>query len=271
MSRIPSSTVLVAIGLAALALAAGCSDGGGSASATGTAGATTATLASEATTTSAVTAPESQSDSLDGCATKKDGHIIEMHVAGETLDGIVVGKGDVGVVLAHQKDSDLCAWLPYARHLNRLGFRSLAFDFKTYAVDLVESVRAAADELHRRGARRIILIGASMGGTAVLDAATRIPTVAGVVSASGPATYGDANASRAIRSLHVPLLFIVARDDEDFVPDARRLFQQASSPEKRLEILPGFTHGNGFFAAPVAGRAVRLVDDFIEDVVKDPE
>jgi dienelactone hydrolase len=128
----------------------------------------------------------------------------------------VIGHGPVGVVLAHERGRNLCSWLPYAHHLARLGLTALAFDFKTYAADLVDSVVAAAGELRRRGAEGILLIGASMGGTAVLDAARRVPGgVLGVVSVSGPSSFGDANAARAVRVLRAPVLFIVAHDDSE--------------------------------------------------------
>jgi pimeloyl-ACP methyl ester carboxylesterase len=202
---------------------------------------------------------------LDGCVGRRDGKKMEIEVAGSRLDGVVIGRGPVGVVLAHERGRNLCDWLPYAHHLARLGFTALAFDFKTYAAGLVESVEGAADELRRRGAEGILLIGASMGGTAVLDAARRVPGILGVVSVSGPASYGDANAARAVRALRAPVLFIVAHDDSEFLGDAHSLYEHASSTDKTLEVLPGFAHGTGFFAAPLSGRAVRLADRFVAE------
>jgi alpha-beta hydrolase superfamily lysophospholipase len=54
-----------------------------------------------------------------------------------------------------------------------------------------------------------VLIGSSMGGTAVLSAATRIrPPVAGVASLSGPSTFGGVDARAAIARLRVPVLLV---------------------------------------------------------------
>jgi pimeloyl-ACP methyl ester carboxylesterase len=216
-------------------------------------------LAAEETTTSA---DESAEEGLDGCATSEDGTIVAIPAGeGETLDGIVVGEGPVGVVLAHQRASNLCAWLPFARRLAERGHAALAFDFTH--LDLADSVTAAADELRRRGARRIVLVGASMGGTAALVAARSVPGVAGVVSVSGPELFGNLDAGAAVRGLDAPVLLIVARGDAAFVADARQLFQRASSAEKRLVVLSGSGHGTDFFGEPVGGRAPRLVEAFV--------
>jgi pimeloyl-ACP methyl ester carboxylesterase len=44
------------------------------------------------------------------------------------LDGAEVG--DVGVVLAHESEADLCRWLPFAKALADQGYRAFAFDFR---------------------------------------------------------------------------------------------------------------------------------------------
>jgi dienelactone hydrolase family protein len=246
--------------LAVLALSSACSHERAASGAPGT----TASSAQTTTTGHGTTTSET-SARLDGCVGKRDGRRVELRIAATHLDGVVLGHGQVGVVLAHEKGDDLCSWLPYAHHLARLGFTALAFDFKTYAAGLVESVVAAAHELRREGASGIVLIGASMGGTAVLDAAGKVPGILGVVSASGPASYGDANAATAVRTLRAPLLFIVAHDDAEFLGDARSLYRHARSPDKKLEVLPGFAHGTGFFAAPLSGPALRLTDRFVSE------
>ena len=211
--------------------------------------------AAEPTTTSTKT-------ELDSCATAEDGTIVEIPVGGDTLDGIVVGEGGVGVVLAHQNPGNLCSWLPFARRLAEKGHAALAFDFETY-LDPGESVVAAADELRRRGAREIVLVGASMGGTASLVAAGSDPGVAGVVSVSGPEAFRGLDAGAAVEGLEAPVLLIVARGDAEFVPDARRLFRSARSADKRLVVLPGSGHGTDFFGEPVGGRAPELVEAFV--------
>jgi dienelactone hydrolase len=93
----------------------------------------------------------------------------------------------------------------------RLGYRVLVFDFHDQD-RLDDDVIAAVGQLRRRDVARVVLVGSSMGGTAVLVAATRIrPPVAGVVSLSGPVVFGDLDARAAVGRLRVPALFVAAR------------------------------------------------------------
>ena len=148
---------------------------------------------------------------------------------GSTLVGVVLGSGRTGLVLGHQLGSDLCEWLPQARQFAKRGYQVLAFDFAGFGdsqpgpdsrVD--NDVIAATAELRRRGADQVVLVGSSMGGTAVLSAATRIrPPVAGVVSLSGASSYGGVEAQAAMGRLRVPVLFVVGADDQHFTEQAR--------------------------------------------------
>ena len=83
---------------------------------------------------------------------------------------MVLGHGDSGLVFGHQLGADLCEWPETARAYARLGYRTLVLDF--HDRDQVDDdVVAAVAELRRRGVARVVLVGASMGGTAVLVAA----------------------------------------------------------------------------------------------------
>jgi dienelactone hydrolase len=121
---------------------------------------------------------------------------------------------------------------------------------------------AAAEELRRRGADRVVLIGSSMGGTAVLSAAAQIrPPIAGVVSLSGPASYQGVDASEAVSRLRVPVLFVAAAGDHPFVDDARTMYRTAPVRDKRLLVVPGGGHGTSLLEfgddAPKVQAAVR--------------
>src|SRR5512133_23081 len=94
------------------------------------------------------------------------------------LDGAAVGDGDVGVVLAHESPSDLCPWLPFAKTLAEHGYRAFAFDFRgsgssparfaAQATRYDRDVAAAAAEVRRLGSKKVFVVGASLGGAAVL-------------------------------------------------------------------------------------------------------
>jgi pimeloyl-ACP methyl ester carboxylesterase len=195
---------------------------------------------------------------------------------GADLVGVVLGSGRTGLVLAHQAGSDLCEWLPQAQTFAEQGHRVLAFDFEGFGdsrpgsgpdARIDTDVVAAAGQLRRRGAEAVVLIGSSMGGTAVLSAATRIrPPVAGVVSLSGPAAYQDVDAAAAIPRLRVPVLFVAGADDRPFVDDARAMYRAAPVRDKRLLVVGGGGHGTSMleFGAD-APRVLGAVREFIAD------
>jgi pimeloyl-ACP methyl ester carboxylesterase len=171
--------------------------------------------------------------------------------AGTALVGVALGEGKAGLVLGHQVGSDLCEWLPHARAFAKQGYQVLAFDFEGYGdsqpgstARLDTDVVAAAEQLRRRGADTVVLVGSSMGGTAALAAAARIrPPVAGVVSLSGPATFEGVDARAAVARLRVPVLFVASSDDHPFVDDARAMYRMARVRDKRLLVVAGVNHG----------------------------
>src|SRR5689334_6936655 len=61
---------------------------------------------------------------------------------GSTLQGLVIGTGPVGVVLAHQSGADLCQWKPYAYALSRQGYRVLALNFSIHLPEDVTGARS---------------------------------------------------------------------------------------------------------------------------------
>jgi pimeloyl-ACP methyl ester carboxylesterase len=179
---------------------------------------------------------------LDPCAHEDaTTKIVHFGSAGADLDGVVLGKGATGVVLAHQLHSNLCSWLPFGERLAAAGMRVLAFDFPSTS-DLDRYVLAAVAELRRQGAHTIALAGASMGGTAVLVAASHDPTITRVASLSGLRVFEGLAAGRAVRQVHAPTLFIAAKEDSPYIEDARAMYHAAPG-DKRLLVVPGFDHG----------------------------
>ena len=122
--------------------------------------------------------------------------------------------------------------MPYARYLARHGVRALLFDLRCFGHSecgrgrgqATVDVAAAMAELRRRGARRVALVGASMGGAIAVVAAARLHPAA-VVDLSGERdTTGltpgiEADAGAAAPGVTAPALFAVARGDH-YVPVA---------------------------------------------------
>jgi pimeloyl-ACP methyl ester carboxylesterase len=190
------------------------------------------------------------------------------------LVGHTFGKGKTAVVLAHQARSSMCQWLRYAKRLVAKGYRAFVFDFRNHGLSqqvgyprsgrLAGDVAAAVRYVRAHGASKVFLVGASMGGTAAIVGGANIrPLVAGVVSLSGPASFGGADAAPAAPRLRVPVLYIAATDDAGgaFAQDARALYEATSSPDKELELLPGSAHGVSLVSS--AGTARDLVEQFL--------
>ncbi|MEV0158288.1 alpha/beta hydrolase [Micromonospora sp. NPDC050686] len=172
------------------------------------------------------------------------------------LGGVVLGSGTTGVVLAHQAAGDVCQWLPYGRELADRGYRVLAFDFLGSGVSLgngvpmARQVDAAAAALRAEGATKIVLAGASMGGSAVLAAAPTLdPAAVAVVALSPPTGYGDADAAAATPKITVPVFYGVGEQETSFAESTRQLYGATPGTTQRQLVL-----------APSAAHGVSLVD-----------
>lgn len=209
------------------------------------------------------------STAWDNC-TPKRGDVTFRAPDGTRLAGHVFGSGSTGVVLAHQSDGNLCAWVPYAQHLAKLGYRALVFDFRnvgdSQARDYPANIRyggdvaGAAAELRRLGVKKVLLIGASLGGSAVLQAAANVrPAVNGVVSVSGAADLSNAIAS--VPGLRVPVLYLAGSGDVDFAHDAHRLYNATRERQKTIHVLDDFRHGTALVEGSATAR--RLIQEFL--------
>jgi pimeloyl-ACP methyl ester carboxylesterase len=136
--------------------------------------------------------------------------------------------------------------LPFAKRLAAAGVRVLAFDFPSTS-DLDRDVLAAVAELRRQGAHSIALAGASMGGTAVLVAASRESKISRVASLSGPRDFEGLAAGRAVPRLRVPTFFVAAEKDSPYVDDERAMYRTATG-DKRLLVVSGSDHGTDLLA-----------------------
>jgi pimeloyl-ACP methyl ester carboxylesterase len=177
--------------------------------------------------------------------------------SGEPLVGALLGEGRVGVVLAHQAGADMCQWADYAHVLVAHGYRVLAFDFGVPADD--ESVVYAAQALKALGAQRIVLMGASRGGTAVLAAAGKL-AVDGVIALSAPAEYNGSDALQGVETSTAPLLIAAGELDSEFAIDAVTLSRHAKATEKRLIVKKG-SGEHGVLLLEFGGHSV--VDDAV--------
>jgi alpha/beta superfamily hydrolase len=181
-----------------------------------------------------------------------------------------IGTGRVGVILAHQVSGSLCQWWPYARSL-AASFRVVAFDFDGCGAsppgdgNYPGEVAAAAQWARQHRSRQIVLMGASMGGTAVMAAAAYLgDSVTGVIDLSGPALFGRMNALTAARRVHVPALFGYGTLDLAFAGDIRDVRAATATRDKPVVTVSNPAHGVDLVAGYANVR--RAVLRFIQKI-----
>jgi pimeloyl-ACP methyl ester carboxylesterase len=194
---------------------------------------------------------------------------------GDRLAAVSIGTGRVAVVLAHQSNGSLCQWWPYARTL-AARFRVVAFDFDGAGAspsgngNYAGEVAAAAKWAHQHGSRHVVVMGASMGGTAVIVAAAHLgDSVSGVIDLSGPAEFADMNALGAARRVHVPALFAYGTQDLGFAADVRHVRAATAARDKPLLAINTQDHGVDLVNAEWGFAQVRVaVLRFIREVTQ---
>lgn len=124
----------------------------------------------------------------------------------------------------------------------------------------VADLRAAKRALRDQGASEIALVGASMGGHAVLMSSVEAD-VESVVSISAPVVDIPEDLSRKIRGRK---LFVLADQDGrgNILPNVLRAFAFAAPP-KTLLVFGGKEHARGMFAAPYGDDAIAAIVDFV--------
>ena len=200
---------------------------------------------------------------LDACVpASAHARAVSFTAAGEEVIGAELGNaGNTGIVLAHEYMSNLCGWIPYAEHLRDLGYRVLAFDFGAH---LVDDVSGAAETLRHGGARKIVLMGASMGGTASLvAAASAASSVTAVAALSAPSDFMGMDGTMASRQLTIPVLYMAAQDNGEFPGDARAMYAACPASHRELHVLTGSDHGTALLRGDVASQAQSLLDAFV--------
>jgi alpha-beta hydrolase superfamily lysophospholipase len=226
---------------------------------------------------------------------------------GVRLTGVVLGGGERAIVFANPWGAEFaqgrarpismrssvragglyCAWFATRRladDLVRNGFQLLLFDYRGtgwsesrrgVAADRFDlDVAGAVDEVRRRGARKVVLVGASLGGIIVIATAPELddePTAIVALSASGfegtnsGRGHGNLDARAAVADLDVPLLLLAAKGEREDFADAQALFAAATTNKKELEIVPGSAHATALYSdGPAAAKNRARIVEFVK-------
>jgi pimeloyl-ACP methyl ester carboxylesterase len=176
---------------------------------------------------------------------------------GTELSARVVGDGPVALVLAHGAGTDQSSWYAAMDDFADAGYRVIAFDargvgdsdgrFSTDPAARSEDIEAVVRDARRHGARKVVVMGSSLGAAAMFAAAGRddLAAVVGVSPASIPDGAG---------AVTEPGFFVASRGDAGPAANARELGRGFGRPAR---IVDGSIHGADLFADhPEAIRAV---------------
>lgn len=186
--------------------------------------------------------------------------------SGDKLQTAAIRNGSDVVIFVHESGSEgLCGFWPYATWLaDNRNVTSLLVDMCGYGASRcadgkrddaswVEAVTSLVQRARSRGAGHVSLVGASFGGTVVLNAATAAGSdVDAVVDLSGEMSHGGLDAASSAKVMYVPTLYAVAPSDSLVrVADMRDLLKRTPSSEKKLVVTPkGAGHGWNMLSAP---------------------
>jgi len=199
---------------------------------------------------------------------------------GETLLGDLYGAlpSRRAAILVHGQAWDASGWRDVAPRFVSRGVPTLALNLRGYDGSSgktndfappepwspVTDLRAAKALLRDRGAREIALVGASMGGHAIL-ASSFEADVECIVSVSAPVAAVPDELSRRITGRK---LFVFADGDRapkgvaPLAPHVLRCFDVASKP-KTLLMFGGSEHSRAMFAAPYGAEVIDAIIDFV--------
>lgn len=202
------------------------------------------------------------------------------------LSGTYFGaESDVAVLFVHmgggagQND-----WVPFANKVAQRGFSALTFDMRCFGesdcrggsdparVVLARDVQAAIKFLRDKGFKRIVCMGASMGGRGCIAAAFN-EELAGMVILSSNEDP-DLKVLENMLNPGMPKLFVVSERDVttagiNVTAEMTSLYERSPEP-KDFQLLPGTLHGTDLFKTENEGALSRLLFDFlytIRDVV----
>ena len=269
MSKLTYRVALVVV--AGVVWLAGCVPAGSQSTPTGSPASTPSSLASEPESKAATPQPISTY-----CSVSVPDGIVQKQIragGGARLNTGWLGTGGTVAVLLHQTDGDgMCGFLFYGEYLAAHGVRVVLMDFCDYGQSdcgdappqLPAQVEAVTRAVRDQGAKRIVLVGASLGGSVAVAAAKRTRADA-IVDLSGPADFGRLSITDNARSITMPALFAFSNSDRSDLDQVRQNLKRMPSKNK---IFLSYPAGHGYELlhdqntgelSPLAHRVQRFV------------
>lgn len=176
------------------------------------------------------------------------------------------GTGEHAIVLAHGAIFNKESWGPLAVKLSEKGLQVLALDFRGYGKSkpgkkdraFYEDILAAVRYLRVKGAKKVSVIGGSMGGEASAQAAVMAK---------------ESEIDKLILLSPVPIKtpelikadkLFVASKNEGFVSKIKAQYEKAPGP-KKIEFLEGNAHAQHIFKTDQSEELTNIIVKFLLD------
>jgi pimeloyl-ACP methyl ester carboxylesterase len=227
----------------------------------------------------AATTPTPTPSLLDGCVRTNEAEVLHLVASdGQKITGALFGSGTKGVFLGHIGAGNLCPWAEYAKTLAGKGYMVVAVDYRGFGsselsggvgkFEVERDTIAAIDELRKRGAKSVVLIGASLGAMGSMRAAATVtPPVQGVIQISGPTKFPGMDISASLPKVRVPVLFIGSEGDvnatENIPAELKSQYAKIASKDKRIVLFEDFEHGTDLFQSRFADRFRAEMEKFL--------
>ena len=189
-----------------------------------------------------------------------------------TIHGELYGTGKTAMIFSVMGNCKP-GWREFAQLTATQGYMALTYQWrgcKANSVDqaliqeFLEDTRAAIAFVREQGAEKIILVGASLGGSASAKLAVESQASGLVVLASPPSiSQWGFEIDPADLNTDIPKLFITAENDNT-VPAAstRALYDLAAEP-REWQTYPGSAHGTDLFEGESAEELQQRLLQFI--------
>lgn len=182
-------------------------------------------------------------------AQSAEGAKVQIEAEGQASEGLIWGKGDHGVVLAHGAIYDAASWAALATEIAANGMVALAVE----RIDASTVIAAGRYLRDRHGVKGVALLGASAGGSAAMQALRQTPGEWDqliVLSATGDTrTLGEG-----------PKLFI-ASEGEGIADSIRRMALESPGSDNEAAIVGGSAHAQAIFKTDQGPRLTQIILD----------
>ena len=192
------------------------------------------------------------------------------------LAGLWYGQGQTVIIFSNQTDTTAGNWQPIAQQVAARGYAALSYDYRgrgdsqgtrDLGPSMLTDLRAAVAYARAHGARRVVLVGASIGGAvtanvaAGADVASSLAAVA-IISAPSDFASGLSVTPAVMAHISAPKLLMNSKGDA-YASDIQTMYDEALQP-KAIQLYPGGDHGLDLLTGVYGPQAMARLLGFIQ-------